>query len=288
MKFLSFFKNVVDGSAFRSSLTTAGAIVAGSIGGALISGKMGADATKSAAASNQAGVTAGIAERKRQFDITQQQQEPFRAAGLRGLNKYEQMAGQQNTGNLPPAFSFNASDFKKYQDPGYQFARSDQLRSLDRVMARKGELGGGTRYRGLMELSQNLASREFGAARGRAFQDYQSNVSREATQYQRGYVDPMNRYASLANVGQTATSNLATGRNAMAADVSNAYGDIGRTNAASKLGQYGVYMGAVQTGLQAYGMFGGGSSGGNPASYYNNASNPNVAGDAYAPAYGGQ
>jgi len=282
MKFLSFFKNIVDGSAFRFNWTAA-AIVAGSV----ISGKMGADASKSAADSNKAGIDAGISERKRQFDITQQQQEPFRAAGLRGLSKYEQMANQQDTGNLPPAFSFNSADFNKYKDPGYEFARSDQLRSLDRVMARKGELGGGTRYRGLMELGQNLASREFGAARGRAIQDYQSNVNREATQYQRSYVDPMNRYASLANVGQTATSNLATGRNSMAADVSNAYGDIGRTNAASKLGQYGAYMGAVQTGLQAYGMFGGGSSGGSPTSYYNNASNPNVAGDAYAPAYGG-
>ncbi len=164
--------------------------------------------------------------------------------------------------NMPSSFSYTAEDFNKGKDPGYEFRRSEGLRALDRVKARRGELMSGSRYRGLMELGQNLASQEFGAARNRAFQDYQTQVAREQEQYQRGYVDPMNRYAGLAGIGQSATSGLAGMRSNYASNVANLYGQQGQAQAAGTLGAAGAWTGAIQSGMGLYGMLSYGGFGG--------------------------
>jgi len=261
---LSLLFSIISSSLYRYNFLGAAAIIGGAT---LVSGYLGSKATGKAAGQSADAAQRGVDEQARQFDITQEQYKPFREAGLRGLSKYENLANQEQVGNIPSSFSYTAEDFATGKDPGYEFRRSEGLRALDRVMGRRGQLGSGARYRGLMDLGQNLASAEFGAARGRAFQDYSTQVSREQEQYQRGYVDPMNRYAGLAGIGQSATTGLAGLRGNYASNVSNLYGQQGQAQAAGTLGQAGAWTGVIQSGMGLYGMsqFGGLGGGGGTA-----------------------
>jgi len=258
-----------------------GAVVGGLLGSSIGGGISGANAAEEAAALNRQGTQAGIDESARQFDITQEQYKPYREAGARGLSKYESLMNKGYEGNPPESFSYTGEDFAKGQDPGYQFRADTQTTALDRMMAKRGQRGGGARYRGLMELSGKLASQEFGAARGRAFQDYSTRVSREQEQYQRNYLTPLSNYASLAGIGGSATQQLGGLRSNYATNVSNAYGQMGATDAAGVLGQQSAMQGMFNNFAGIAGMaYSGGMFGGAPAAgatnVYGGGGMPNV------------
>jgi hypothetical protein len=75
------------------AIGTAAAIV----GGSLISGALGSKAAGKAASAQQAGAEAGIAEQRRQFDLTQEQFEPFRQAGVSALEQQRILLGLGGT-----------------------------------------------------------------------------------------------------------------------------------------------------------------------------------------------
>lgn len=148
---------------------------------------------------------AATREQARQFDITQAQLEPFRAAGLRGLSQYEQMLGQYGdipiSNNLPApyqsnrdlaTFSFAPGDYGHIVQsnlPG-EFSYSNQDFQNDPL--RNAAIAGGNQAlanRGLNaydpSLAGNLATNTYSAARGNAYQDYQSRVEREGDVYNR-------------------------------------------------------------------------------------------------------
>ena len=63
------------------------------VGGAIITGVLGSRAAGKAARASQAGAEAGIAEQRRQFDITQEQITPFREAGAAALEQQRILLG---------------------------------------------------------------------------------------------------------------------------------------------------------------------------------------------------
>jgi len=183
-------------------------------------GIFGARATKNAAELATNAERRAIAEQGRQFDITQEQYRPYQEAGARGLAQYEDLANRRGEfgvesnlpgaytssmdipefdfqsgeyglgqGNVPGGFQFGADEFEQYKDLGYDFEVEESLRGLDRKLASRGKRRSGLRGRALMELGQDLASGEFGRARGRARQDYDAQVGRERESYQRGLGD---------------------------------------------------------------------------------------------------
>ena len=216
-------------------------------------------------------------ETKRQYDIGQENIAPYLQAGRRGLDQYESMLNQDG---LAKWGGFNESDMQ--QDPGYQFRLQQGYQGLDRMAAKGGNRFSGGRAMGLMQYGQQMASQEFGAARNRAFQDYQTRRGEG--------VFRLGEYASLAASGQQAAgaaSNLGAGyANALTGINQGIAGSMmegGRAQAAGYLG-----MGnAVTSGLAAYnyGQGAQGGYGGNTPSY----APQSVAdsGDAYLPAYGG-
>ena len=251
----------------------AGAV--GTIAGSIIGSKGAKDAADTAADAQYA----GISEQRRQFDITQEQMKPYQEAGLRGLTSYEDMMGRQDEyeglvqSQVPDPFSFTGEDFQTYQDPGYQFRLQEGERSLNRSAAKSGGLASGARYRGLMDLNQQMASQEFGAARGRAYQDYTTGVASEQETYQRSlgsygrqYTDPMSRYGELAGTGRATTTNLGEMRAGMAQNVSQSMGQAGAYQAAGTMGSARAW----QQGLSSLGTLAGGY--GSPNPYVN--SNP--------------
>jgi len=212
----------------------------GAIAGALAGGILAGQASKDAAKTAQAGQREAIAEQRRQFDIAQKQQKPWRQAGESALGRYEQMLGQRGTAesqirsnipgayhaptnipgafssragdyggqiqnNVQPGFQFGRQEFEQYKDPGYDFRKEEGLRALERANAAGGQRTGGYNTRSLMELGQNLASQEYGAARSRALKDYETRVNREQQQYGRsvaGYGRDIARESELYGRGR--------------------------------------------------------------------------------------
>lgn len=80
------------------------------------------------------------------------------------------------TGLETPAQFQNMTAEELAQDPSYQFRSDEQLRGLEQSAAGKGLLRTGGTYRGLLDLSGQLASQEYGAANARKLGAYQTNA----------------------------------------------------------------------------------------------------------------
>ena len=188
--------------------------VAGSVvGGALI----GSISASSAADSQAASTASGIAEQRRQFDITQGNQAPYLAAGKTAL-------GQLQTENDTP---FDAS--KVQMDPGYEFARKQGQQAIDRQTAAAGGRISGASLKAASEYNNGVASQGYSTAYNRA------NQSR---------TDRLNRLAALAGVGQTATQNIGSIGQTTANNISNLTTAQGNASAASTIAQGNIWAGA--------------------------------------------
>lgn len=175
-------------------------------------------------------------------------------------------------------------DYGAYKDPGYDFRVAESERALNRNAAGMGKVVSGNRLRGIMDLNQEMASQEYGAARGRALQDYSLNV---VDPYARAYgreTDYLNRQSSLANIGQTSTSELGRLGAGSASNIAGMYGNIGKYGAAGTLGQYGAYSKAFGD-LGKIGQDYYQSRQAPQSSRGGTGNNPYVEGDAYGPAY---
>jgi hypothetical protein len=205
----------------------AGAAVVAGIGGAII----GSNATSDAAESQAEGTANGIAENRRQFDITQANQAPYLAAGKVALG---QLASENDT---------ELDRGKIQMDPGYQFGLQQGQQAIARQTAAGGGRISGAALKAAAQYGTDYATTGYSAAYGRA------NQAR---------TDRLNRLAALAGVGQTATQNIgalgaqtagansalmvAAGNNAGAAQIAqgNIWGDAGNQLAALYGRNYGT------------------------------------------------
>lgn len=131
---------------------------------------------------------------------------PWREAGVNALNRLQQLTG------LAPG---DPSELLQ-QDPGYQFRVSEAQKAIDRAAAAGGRLYSGRTLRDHNEVTQGLASQEFG------------NV--------------YNRLAGLAGTGQVASGSM--GRDAHIGGMQQAGGIIGQNNALQNMlrGIYGNWQ----------------------------------------------
>ena len=197
-------------------------------------------ASKQASATKEAASTSAEASRyatdlqKAMFDKQIELQQPWLQAGTNALAK---MQGGEYA--LPEAFKYDPNSM--YQDPGYAFRMSEGMNALNRSMAAKGLGVSGANVKGALKYGQNLGSQEFGAAYGRAMDEYNSRLNRANTGY--------NRLASMAGVGQTATSNLGNASNTYGTNV----GNLAMSNAAT---QGNALMARGNLAAQQYGTAG--------------------------------
>lgn len=154
------------------------AVAAATVGGALIQ----SNATSDAADSQAQGTASGIAENRRQFDITQANQAPYLAAGKTALGTL----AAENDIALDPS--------KVQMDPGYQFGQTQGQQAIDRQTAAGGGRISGAALKRAAEYGTDYATTGYSAAYSR------QNQAR---------TDRLNRLAALAGVGQTATQNVA-------------------------------------------------------------------------------
>lgn len=116
----------------------------GFIGQAIGNELSGSDKAPKEAARIQADAAReGIAEDRRQFDVSRQDQLPWLQSGQRALTRLED----------PNAFQAS---------PGYEFVRSEGMRDIGNSFAARGGAFSGNALRALAEFNSNQASMEFG------------------------------------------------------------------------------------------------------------------------------
>lgn len=110
----------------------------------VVSGYLGSEANKDAAAAAGKGYDAATAEQARQFDITQRNLAPWLAAGGEALNLQQR---------------FLAGDQSAYQEsPDYQFRLQQGQRGLENSAASRGNLFGGGAQADIMQYNQGMAT----------------------------------------------------------------------------------------------------------------------------------
>ena len=112
------------------------------LGGSLLGSYMEGKGAKDASAAQIAAAQAGIAEQRRQFDLSRADQMPWMQAGTAALARLQD----------PAAFT---------QSPGYQFVRDEGNRDLNNSFAARGGALSGNALRGITQYNQNLASQEY-------------------------------------------------------------------------------------------------------------------------------
>ena len=206
------------------------------------------------------------------WEQIQTNQQPWLKAGTGAINMLN--AGLQPGGKFAstPGFQFDPS--KVVMDPGYQFRLQQGVDARTAAGAAGGSLGSGNLGVALTNYGQELGSQEFQAAYGRQFDQYNSFLNAQNTDY--------NRLAGISGTGQVSANQLAgygttnastQGQNLLQASLM--AGNF-RTNAANS--QQNLLTGA---GNQL------GAIGGQLANYYtnqnamNNTRGYNVLGDTY-------
>lgn len=180
-----------------------------------------ADAVTSNAASNaqQAASANAIAEARRQYDLTRQDQlallaqqradqAPWLTAGTGAINQLAQLTAPG--GEMLK--SFTQADFQA--DPGYAFRQAEGQKALERSAAARGGLLSGAALKATERYSQGIASEEYGNAYNRFNND-------KSTKF--------NRLASLAGVGQQAVNQVGQAGQSAYGTIANA-GNVASTN----------------------------------------------------------
>ena len=193
-------------SAGTAMLIGGGAALGGAI---LTSNAAGRAASKQASSTDRA-----TDEQARQYDQTRDDYAPYRDAGKKALGQYE-------TEINAPVTSADVMS-----DPGYQFGLSQGQLGLDRKAAAAGGRVSGAALKSAAEYANNYATTGYNAA------------------YQRRQ-DRLNRLASLANIGQTATGGSAAAGAAKSNAISSLISSQGDASAAASMAQGNIWGNAV-------------------------------------------
>jgi hypothetical protein len=192
-----------------------------------VTGLVGADAAKSAAATQADSAKQANELLYKMYQEQKGLQEPFRGAGVTAQNRLLDLLGlSKNTGAQgfgQYAKDFGMSDFTA--DPGYAFRLSEGQKALERNAAARGGLISGGALKAATRYGQDMGSQEYQSA----FNRYQTNRANQLA--------PL---GSLLSTGQAAASNQSAaagnygtqaGGNITGAGAATAAGQVGSTNA---------------------------------------------------------
>lgn len=201
-----------------------GAITASVVVGAYAANES-SKAAKSAASTQAAAADAAAAEQARQFDITQEQMEPFRQAGLGALGQQQALMGLKGIGAQRQAMQ----DFQ--ESPSQAFLRERGEQAIMRQASALGGLGGA-------RVQEALQQQGIGFAQ----QDLQNQLA---------------RLAGMSGQGQVATSNIGQLGANTSANIGNLMMQGGQAQASGILGSSAIqsqFANQIGGGLMSYGM----------------------------------
>jgi hypothetical protein len=212
------------------------------IGGSIISGVLGSKAAKKSAKANERGQERGIAEQRRQFDITQGNLQPFQEAGQKAIGSQQDLLGLNGVEAQQAAFA------AMQDSPGQQFLRDRAQKNLLRNSSAIGGLGGGNVRSALVEQGVGFAQ-----------QDLQNQFG---------------RLGQLAGQGQSAATSIGQFGQNKANQVQQGESNIGQARSTGIINKNNVVQNAfsgVMSGASQAGFFGGGTP---PPSAGAGAANP--------------
>ena len=169
-----------------------------------ITGSAGAQAASQAGRLQAEATREGIAETRRQFDITQEQFAPFREAGVGALEQQQALLGLSGAEAQQTALS------QFQQSPGQKFLQERQQRNLLRNQSAIGGLGGGNIRTALLQQGQQFAQT-----------DLQNQLA---------------RLSGISGAGQQATQNLGALGAQTSGSIAQQLGQAGQAQASGVLG----------------------------------------------------
>ena len=227
--------------------------VSAMVGGSILTGVMGANASHDAA-STQAGAArdASAAQLQatretnaQQLDMYNQnvvRQQPYVQAGLGSLNALQQglAPGGQFTQTFKP------SDMQL--DPSYQFRLNQGSQNLNASAAARGLLGSGQNLKDITDYGQQSASQEY----QNAFNRYQTNQGNLYNRLSGMATMSQNAAAGVGNQGMQVASNMAQNTMAGVGASSNYLTSGAAAQAAGAVGSANAWGGAMQGGIGNY------------------------------------
>ena len=232
--------------------------VAGIIAGSVVGGGISAMGAESAASTQAAAAQNATNAQESMFNQQVGNLAPFRESGAGALSQLKYLQGigtpgQGQTASSAPSGGygslnqpFNASYMQQYS-PAYQFQlQQGQQGVLNQDAGSQGALSGAA-LKDLTSFNQNYANTAFNSA----FNQYQ-------TQNQNTY----NRLSSIANLGEAAASNQATGGSNYAQGIGQSLTNVGTAQAAGTVGTANAISGGISNGALLGALYGGGQAGG--------------------------
>lgn len=205
-----------------------GYVAAATIGSSLL----GANAAQNAAETQAQGARDAAAVNKQMFDITNEQQKPYREAGYSALSDIAGMKPYLQ-------HQFNAQDFQENIDPGYAFRLAQGQQQAQRQANMAGGSIGGNALAGLQDYTQGQASQEYGNAFNR-YQTQRSNI--------------YNTLASIAGLGQTSLGQTTQAGVQTASNVGNAISNAATAGAAGQVGAANAIGGGLTGAANTYAL----------------------------------
>lgn len=176
---------------------------------------------------------------ERMFDITNENQRPYREAGYGALEQLQ--TGMNLNQNDPDSFMhrFGASDLNENLAPNWQFALQQGQGAIQNMASSGGGLLSGNALKGISDYTINKS----GDLYQQALQNYTGNQT-----------NIFNRLSSIAGLGQTA--NQATGNAAMTAagNMGNSMMAAGQAQASGLVGGANALAGGLNNAASWYGI----------------------------------
>lgn len=241
-------------------------VAAAVIGGAVI----GAGASMYAGSKQAGAANSATASQQGMYDQTVANEAPYRAIGVGAAGKLSDLLGTSGntgaTGYGSLTTPFTAKDYLSNQDPGYQFQLDQGTKALQNSQAAGGGVLSGAALKDLISFNQ-----------GTAATGYQNAWNRWNTQQGNTY----SRLGSLAQLGESAASNQASGASTFAGGISNTITGAGNANAAGAVGAANALTGGANAAAGYYYLNGSGTApavtnGSNPNGYNGTMNNPSA------------
>lgn len=222
-------------------------------GASLVAGKMGADASKDAAATQAGSADRASAVQREMYTTTRKDLAPYRNAGSTALQRLMMLTGVGAKGRNNAAygsltrpfeeFEFSKDDFEA--DPGYEFRLSEGERAIERGALARGMNASTGTLRQLVRYNQGMASDEFQRSYGRGLQTFTTNFGVDTANRER----QSNALQYLVSGGQNAAAMTGSAGANAANSTANALISSGNAAAAGILGSASSWNNAIQGGI---------------------------------------
>jgi hypothetical protein len=214
-------------------------IAVATIGGAVVSSAISADAAGDAADQQSAAAANDTALRQQQFNQIREDQQPYREAGYGALGRLQQLLGLGGDRNAADYGSltrpFTGADLES--EPGYQFEREQGERAIQRAGSAAGRRLSGAQLMALQRYGQGLASTRY----DRAFDRNQVTGN-----------TLFNRLSGVSGTGQTATDQVGRAGERFADAAGGNLIGAANVGAASRVAQGNIFGDAINQGISIW------------------------------------